>query len=116
MCSSDLLASLPWAIRGIVKRFLVVGIIEDYFDVRTTILNLVAQFHKERLVSLIPLALEQANRRLPDPIGADEVKRYYTSDARMWELLQRLRRMDRWWHHKVRRRPYPFLLPGKIDR
>jgi len=110
------LASLPWAIRGIVKRFLVVGIIEDYFDVRTTILNLVAQFHKERLIPLIPLALEQANRRLSDPIGADEVKRYYASDARMWELLQRLRRMDRWWHHKVRRRPYPFLLPGKIDR
>lgn len=110
------LASLPWALRGIVKRFLVVGIIEDYFDVRTTILNLVAQFHKERLISLIPLALERANRRLSDPIGADEVKRYYGSDARMWELLQRLRRIDRWWHHKVRRRPYPFLLPGKIDR
>jgi len=110
------LASLPWALRGIVKRFLVQGIIDDYFDVRTTILNLVAQFHKERLISLIPLALEHANRRLSDPIGTDEVRRYYASDARMWELLQRLRRIDRWWHHKVRRRPYPFLLPGKIDR
>jgi hypothetical protein len=32
------------------------------------------------------------------------------------ELLQRLRRADRWWQRTVRRRPYPFLLPGRIDR
>ena len=30
----------------------------------------------------------------------------------MWALLQRLRRCDRWWQRRVRRRPYPFLLPG----
>ena len=35
-------------------------------------------------------------------------------DARTWRLLQRLRRLDRAWQRHVRRRPYPFLLPGPV--
>jgi hypothetical protein len=31
-------------------------------------------------------------------------------------LWQALRRLDRWWKLRVRRRPYPFLLPEKIER
>ena len=38
------------------------------------------------------------------------------ADARMWALLQRLRRADRWWQRRVRRRQYPFLLPGEVQR
>lgn len=110
------LASLPWALRWPVRKLLVRGIIDEYFDVRTTMLNLLAQFYKERLVDLLPLGLERANARLADPIRGEEVQRYYAKDARMWEFLQRLRRADRWWHLHVRRRPYPFLLPGKVDR
>jgi hypothetical protein len=34
----------------------------------------------------------------------------------MWGLLQRLRRIDRSWQRRVRRRQYPFLLPGKVER
>jgi hypothetical protein len=34
----------------------------------------------------------------------------------MWEILLRLRRADRWWQRTVRRRGYPFLLPGPVDR
>ncbi len=110
------LASLPWVLRGPVKQFLVQGIIDEYFDVRTTFLNLIAQFYKERLAHLIPIALERANRRLAEPITVREVKRYYARDARMWEFLQRLRRIDRWWHLKVRRISYPLLIPGKVAR
>jgi len=110
------LASLPWLLRGFVRRFMVRGIIDEYFDVRTTILNLLAQFHKERLIHLLPAGVEAANCRLDEPLTIDEVDRYYAKDARLWEFLQRLRRVDRWWHLRVRRRPYPFLLPGRIDR
>jgi hypothetical protein len=31
------------------------------------------------------------------PLTVDEVRGYYRSDARMWELLQRLRRLNRAW-------------------
>lgn len=110
------LASLPWALRGFVKRFLVRGIIDEYFDVRTTKLNLLAQFHKERLLPLLPVALDIANEGLAEPITRKEVDTYYRRDALMWESLQRLRQMDRYWHLRIKRRPYPFLLPGKISR
>ena len=110
------LASLPWALRGTVKRFLVQGIIDEYFDVRATLLDLIGQFYKERLVSLIPLGLDRANRRLSDPISAKELEQYYKWDARMWEFLQRLRRIDRWWHLKIRHHPYPLLIPGNVQR
>ena len=46
----------------------------------------------------------------------EEARAYYRSDARMWEVLLRLRRADRWWQAQVRHRPYPFLLPGRIER
>ena len=44
------------------------------------------------------------------------MRRVYASDARLWEVLLRLRRLDRAWQRRVRRREYPFLLPGRIDR
>jgi hypothetical protein len=110
------LASLPWPLRGVVRRFMVRGIIDEYFDVRTTVLNLLAQFYKERLAGLIPLGLDRANARLERPILAEEVRRYYAKDARLWEFLQRLRRVDRWWHLRVLHRAYSFLLPGRIER
>ena len=40
-----------------------------------------------------------------------EVRRYFVRDRRLWLLMQRLRRADRAWQRRVRRRPYPFLLP-----
>ena len=49
-------------------------------------------------------------------ISEEEVRRYYRSDARLWEALLRLRRLDRAWCRHVRRRTYPFLLPAKVER
>jgi hypothetical protein len=45
-----------------------------------------------------------------------DVRRYYRSDARLWALLLRIRTLDRSWQRRVRRRPYPFLLPREIER
>ena len=38
------------------------------------------------------------------------------SNARLWEIMLRLRLADRWWQRRVRRRIYPFLLPGPTRR
>ena len=54
--------------------------------------------------------------RFTPPITLSEVRRYYRGDARTWAQLLRLRRADRFWQRKVRRRAYPFLLPGRIER
>lgn len=110
------LASVPWALRGVVRRFALGAILDKYYEVRGALLDLAGNLHKERLAQLLPAFLDAANRIVEPAITPSEADRYYRDDARMWELLQRLRRADRWWQRTVRRRPYPFLLPGRIER
>jgi uncharacterized protein (DUF2236 family) len=107
---------VPWALRGAVRRFALGAILDKYYDRRGALLDLAGNLHKERLAQLLPEVLEAANRVVEPPITDEEAERYYRDDARMWELLQRLRRADRWWQRTVRRRRYPFLLPGSIAR
>jgi len=117
MLDTDLfLASLPAFLRPIVRRFLLGEILSHYYDPRAALVDLIGNFKKERLERAIPAFLEAANERVRPPITRKEVDGYYRSDALMWEVLQRLRRADRWWQRRIRRRGYPFLLPGKVDR
>lgn len=110
------LASLPWALRPLVRRFALHAVVDKYYDPRGVVVDLLGNMMKERLEGLVPPFVEEASARLPVPITTDEVRHYYEADARMWEAMQRLRRMDRTWQRKIRRRPYPFLLPGPIRR
>lgn len=111
------LASLPWALRPVVKRVMLTKIVDKYFEPRGVMLDLLGNLYKERLDHLLAPFLEVANARLGgEPITLEEARRYYDDDARTWALLQRLRRVDRAWQRGVRRRPYPFLLPGDIER
>ncbi|MEA3502454.1 MAG: DUF6206 family protein [Actinomycetota bacterium] len=117
MLDTDLfLASLPAFLRPGVRRFLLPEILAHYYDVRAALLDLIGNLKKERLDDAIPAFLEQANLVVDPPISEKEISRYYRSDAVMWEVLQRLRRADRWWQRTIRHRSYPFLLPGKVDR
>lgn len=109
-------ASLPWFMRGVLARFVAPGIAAKYFDRRQVLRDFVANLYKERLEKWVPVALECANPHVDQPITEPEVRKYYRSDAQMWAILQRLRRMDRAWQRHVRRRQYPFLLPGDIAR
>lgn len=110
------IASLPWLLRGTVRRFLLGEILSHYYNPRPALLDAVANLHKERLPQAIEPLLDAANRVVEPAITLAEVNRYYRLDAMMWGLLQRLRRADRWWQRTVRRRRYPFLLPGEIER
>ncbi|MFK4102176.1 DUF6206 family protein, partial [Streptomyces sp. NPDC019531] len=108
--------SLPWVLRDAVRLSMSKSIFDKFYGLRGVLLDFLGNLHKERLDSLIPAFLDQANSRLTEPITAEEVAAYYSGDARMWELIQRLRKADRFWHFKVLRRPYPFLLPPPVDR
>jgi hypothetical protein len=110
------LASLPWALRGPVRRFLLAEILDKYYEPRGIVLDALANLYKERLERLLPALVEEMEARFTPAITLDEVRRTYVADARMWLLLQRLRRLDRAWHRRIRRRTYPFLLPGRIER
>jgi hypothetical protein len=110
------LASLPRALRAPARRFVVPGIIDRYHQPRGAMLDLAANLVKERLDRWIPTVLAAAGDRIDPPLTEDEVRRDYRSDARTWAALQAVRRADRAWQRHVRRRPYPFLLPGRIER
>jgi hypothetical protein len=113
---SVLSATMPAALRPVVRRFVAPGIVAAYHRPRDVAVDLVGNLVKERLNTLVPVAIDAANRGVDPPITPDEVERWYRSDARMWEVLLRLRRADRWWQRRVRRRTYPFLLPERIER
>jgi hypothetical protein len=109
-------AALPWLMRPVVRRFLIRDILDKYYRLRGVVLDFLGNLYKERLGRLAAPLLEVANRSVDPPIAADEPARYYRGDKRLWALLSLARRVDRAWQRGVRRRPYPFLLPGKIER
>ncbi|KUF18378.1 DUF6206 family protein [Streptomyces silvensis] len=108
--------SLPWILRDAVRLSMAASIFDKFYETRGVLLDFLGNLHKERLGALVPAFLEQANARVAKPLTTDEVAAYYRADARMWELIQRLRAADRFWHRAVRRKPYPFLLPPPVDR
>lgn len=108
--------SLPWLVRDAARVSMSRSIFDKFYDRRGVILDFLGNLHKERLAGLVPVFLEEANAKLQIPITAEEVAAYYRGDARMWEVVQRLRRADRFWQLRVRRRPYPFLLPPAVSR
>jgi hypothetical protein len=109
-------ASLPWLLRPPVRRFVVPGILDRYHGLRTVLCDLAANLLKERLERWIPVVLDAARPHLDEPLTEAEVQDDYRSDARIWNALQAVRRVDRSWQRRVRRRPYAFLLPDRIER
>ena len=112
------ISTLPPYLRPVVRHLLLGSLLDQFFDPRSTALDFAANLYKEELPQWVPAAIDLANERLqPDPLlTVTEARRYRRRDARTWEMLQRMRRIDRTWQQRVRRRHYPFLLPGRINR
>lgn len=110
--------ALPGPVRFVVNRFLLRGILDNYHSVRGQALdflgNLIKEGLAELLASLIPLANEVFD--LEPRITEREVRAHYKSDAQTYAFVQAARRADRWVYQNVLRRPYPYLLPPRIDR
>lgn len=106
---------IPPRWRPPLRRFVAPRILDGYRDLRGVYMDLTGNLLKERLEPWLPAFLAAANRHLGDPLSEREVHRYYRSDARLWALLLKLRRLDRAWRLRTGR-TYPFLLPGPIER
>jgi hypothetical protein len=111
-----LVRSAPWILRGPIRRLVAPGIVDGYRQLRGVYFDLCGNLIKQGLEAWLPAFLEQVNDRLDRPMTVEQVRRYYRSDARLWAALLRIRRLDRSWQRRVRRRPYPFLLPRDIER
>jgi hypothetical protein len=108
------LASLPAVLRIPVKRFVAGSILQTYFDKRSVLVDIAANFYKDGIEHLIPVFLDAVDDRVSPPITQEEALAYHRRDAVLWSTLQRARRADRWWQKNIRRRQYPFLLPPTV--
>ena len=110
--------ALPGPIRVIVDRFLIKGILDNYYTTRGQALDFLGNLIKEGLPELIEPLIEIANRvfELESPITAKETDAHYRSDAQTYAFIQAARRADRWWHQKLLHKPYPYILPPRIER
>lgn len=107
----DLFASVyPAALRPALAR-IAPGVMAQYHDPRTVLVDAASNLIKERHERWLPALIEAANERVAPPITEHEVRRYFVRDRRFWLLMQWLRRTDRAWQRRVRRRPYQFLMP-----
>lgn len=106
-------AALPMLVRGLVRRFMLGGILNKYYERRLSVLDVLGNLYNERLERLIPSWCERANQRLDPPIEEREVRRYHRADARTWALVHKLLSFERFWTRTVRRRVYPVLLPDR---
>ncbi|MFX1345555.1 MAG: DUF6206 family protein [Promethearchaeota archaeon] len=100
------------------------NVVNRYYDFRTTIIDLVANFSKEQKSDIIPALIKLTNKYLSqevfelnlEPIKLNEVIKYYKYDRIIWVLFQYLRRLDRFIITKLFRKKYEFFLPPKIKR
>jgi hypothetical protein len=110
--------ALPAPVRVIVNRFLSQLIIDNYFSLRGQALDFLGNLIKEGLGDIFPPLVPVANEvfGLTPEITEKEVRAHYKSDAQLWALTQAARRADRWFYRNILRKPYPYLLPPRIDR
>jgi hypothetical protein len=106
------LAALPAPVRPVVGREMVT-LIHRWTTARGALLDMTASLLKEGLDPWVGLALAEVNARVTPPISVEEATRVFHSDRRLWPLLFRLERANRWWQNHVRRRPFEFLLPER---
>ena len=109
---SVFLSVYPPAMRPLLAR-IAPGVMAQYHDPRTVLLDVASNLHKDGFHRLLPAFLDAANARLERPLTEADVMHYFRQDKLLWALLQRLRLADRMWQRRVRRRPYPFLLPPR---
>ena len=119
-----LLKSAPSFLRWLLKALFLKETVGRYYDWRKVTIDLVANFFKEQKPELIPELIELVNNFFKEevndfgiePISLEEVKKYYDSDAKMWDLFQKVRKFDRFLKTRVFKKQYPFYLPGEIKR
>jgi hypothetical protein len=118
------LRSAPSFLIWLIKAFFLQGVLDRYYNFHLVVVDLIANLYKEQRPDLIPSFINAANAFFehdsahlgPKPITSQEVKSYYREDAFIFGLFLALRKLDRLITTRILRKPYPYILPGKITR
>jgi hypothetical protein len=118
------LKSCPSFLVWLVRWQFLQEVLDRYYDTRSVLIDLIANFYKEGREDLIDAAVLLINGLLEErglihdiePLSRTEIDSYYKNDAFIWSLFLTLRRMDRAIKTKLLGKRYNFILPGKIKR
>jgi len=118
------LRSAPSFLVWLIKLFFLKGVVTRYYDPHLAVVDLIANLYKEQRDDLVEPFIAESNRFLAaelshmhiEPITLKEVRSYYREDAFIWRLYLGLRKFDRFLHRNVMKKPYMYILPGKIKR
>jgi len=115
---SEVTQALPAPVRFVVNRFLLREILDNYHSCRGQAMDFLGNLIKEGLGDIFPPLIPLANEvfELSPGITEKEVQAHYKSDAQTYAFVQAARRADRWVCRNILRRPYPYLLPPRIER
>ena len=116
-----LLRSMPFMIRLLIHFINLDEVVARYYDRRIVFLDMIGNLVKEQAPELIPLFLDHVNKAVENrfdrnPISRSEVDAYYQKDKLIWTVFSALRRMDRFVTARILKKPYEFILPGKVKR
>jgi hypothetical protein len=117
------LRSAPSFLRWVIRLLFLDDVMTRYYSRRQVIIDVLANLYKEKRTDMIPRLLVIANTFLEKhirstaykPLTQEEIAGYYKEDARIWSVYLAFRRLDRWFHHMLGR-PYPYVLPGHVNR
>lgn len=112
---SVVLAPFPALARPVLRTLVLPSVMARYHDLRACLLDFVANLQRERLGHWAQAALTAANHLVDVPLTHDEMERYYRSDARLWEMVYHLKRLERF-AKRATGGTYQFLLPPPTDR
>jgi len=114
-----LLQSAPGFLRWVLRLFFLKDVMNRYYEKRQVCIDLAANLFKEQKPEMVGQTVEIMNGMFfgkDNPLTVGEVKKYYSTDRKIWALFLAFRRIDRFLTTKIMKRRYEFILPGNIER
>jgi hypothetical protein len=109
-------------LRPIIRAFFLQEVVDRYYNIRSVIIDLIANLYKEKRTDLIDDFLNITNEYCDssgfgfEPLCRKEIDAYYSNDAFIWKFYQASRKIDRFITEHIFRKKYLFHIPGIIER
>jgi len=109
-------------LRPIIRAFFLQQILDRYYDIRSVVIDIIANLYKEKRVDLIDCFIRSTNEFFKNAgvsvkdICRKEIDEYYSNDAFIWRFYQASRKIDRFVTKNILRKQYMFRIPETIER
>ncbi len=109
-------------LRPIIRAFFLQQVLDRYYDIRSVVIDIIANLYKEKRVDLIDCFIRSTNEFFKNAgvsvkdICRKEIDEYYSNDAFIWRFYQASRKIDRFVTKNILRKQYMFRIPETIER